>query len=503
MLFLFYLSVIHGLVIIPKDAIKWFSKPTFNDNLPFPPLLLADVLSQLFETADAEKSSVAYPIRAQLIVTLKQDGGAGKVISATLNLSKTMRLSKEALDELICEEVKALANGATALPPLYDHAMKQCDVAASLLDDTELLKMVNEMRKGVRSVYLLRMWRKFARAHDNLSKGHPMWKDDDNIIHWMSNSSDYASLVSLMGNPLRLPLGRMVGEGGYGRVYESESGTLGRVAVKVIKMNRDISRSLKTEIEAMRIMSGEEHFVTLHHAEMANLDTVILTMDFLEGKDGESFFKRLAMRGIIPPPSILSAITRHLLLGLKALHAKRLIHVDFKPANIFLTKDGRVIILDPGLALSLDDPEERRRKTATPTIMSPEYDDPNALLTEAVDIWNLAVSLIDLFAVNYSDLKDTSVLLQQPKGQTMFLEMILVREKVQSFDKSSRSYEMGMKMHAFISRCLKRDPAQRPLIDDLLKDPFIVEGSKDPVMQAWIRNYSLDNPTKTYDAENE
>ncbi|MFN7971381.1 MAG: serine/threonine-protein kinase [Acidobacteriota bacterium] len=110
--------------------------------------------------------------------------------------------------------------------------------------------------------------------------------------------------------------------------------------------------------------------------------------------DGEDLGKRIA-RGPIPLPEarrILERIAR----GLRAAHRKRIIHRDLKPSNVILTADGRVKILDFGLAKLVRDTASTSRLTSSGVVMGTvSYMSPEQARGEKVDartdLWSLGV----------------------------------------------------------------------------------------------------------------
>ncbi len=151
---------------------------------------------------------------------------------------------------------------------------------------------------------------------------------------------------------IRSPLGA----GGMGEVYRAHDNRLGReVAIKVLpeSLTTDPDRLRRFEQEA-RAAAALNHPNILAVYQMATHDGVSYMVTEL--LDGETLSERLR-RG---PVSMRKAIDYAVQIahGLAAAHDKGIMHRDLKPENLFVTKDGRVKILDFGLAKPV------RRKTA-------------------------------------------------------------------------------------------------------------------------------------------
>src|SRR5258706_11148034 len=149
-----------------------------------------------------------------------------------------------------------------------------------------------------------------------------------------------------MHGPYRIV--RMLGEGGMGAVYRARDTRLGRdVAVKVLTAAtlNDQERLARFEQEARATgMLNHPNLLTIFdvgHSE----GTPFLVSELLEG---ETLRDRIA-RGPMPPRKAIEAATQ-MAQGLAAAHEKGIIHRDLKPENVFITREGRVKILDFGIA---------------------------------------------------------------------------------------------------------------------------------------------------------
>jgi serine/threonine protein kinase/Tfp pilus assembly protein PilF len=143
-----------------------------------------------------------------------------------------------------------------------------------------------------------------------------------------------------------------LGAGGMGEVYRAHDPRLGReVALKVLPRPalQDATRLARFEQEA-RTIAGLSHPNLLAIFDVGTGDVPYLVTELL---GGETLRARLE-RGSLPQAEVLG-YGLQITAGLAAAHARGVVHRDLKPDNIFLTDDGRVKILDFGLAITLAD----------------------------------------------------------------------------------------------------------------------------------------------------
>jgi TolB-like protein len=133
-----------------------------------------------------------------------------------------------------------------------------------------------------------------------------------------------------------------------GEVYRATDTKLGReIALKVLPpdMARDPERLARFQREARAVATlNHPHIVTLHSIEEAD-GVHFLTMELV---DGQSLDHRISEGGL-PIEQILE-IAGALAEALAAAHEKGIVHRDLKPANVMVTHEGRIKVLDFGLA---------------------------------------------------------------------------------------------------------------------------------------------------------
>lgn len=195
----------------------------------------------------------------------------------------------------------------------------------------------------------------------------------------------------------RYVIKREVGSGGMGRVYLARDTELGRrVALKIIHPG------LLGPERVQRFLSEGRLTARINHPSIVQVYDVgyfkgrpYLALEYL---DGETLRDRQRQR----PLGIRAAarLARDLAAGLVEAHDQGVVHCDLTPQNVMITRDGRVRILDFGLATALGsarraDVSIHKAGRGTPPYMSPEQwlGDP---LDSATDIWALGVMLFEL-----------------------------------------------------------------------------------------------------------
>jgi serine/threonine protein kinase len=155
-----------------------------------------------------------------------------------------------------------------------------------------------------------------------------------------------------------------LGAGGMGEVYQGRDTQLGRdVAVKVLPrtVSNDPDRLRRFEQEACAASALNHPNILVVHDIGAHDGTTYVVSELLEG---ETLRKRIGGTALGQRRAVDYAL--QIANGLAAAHEKGIIHRDLKPDNIFITNDGRVKILDFGLA-KLTQLDGNQSQTDVPT----------------------------------------------------------------------------------------------------------------------------------------
>ncbi len=150
----------------------------------------------------------------------------------------------------------------------------------------------------------------------------------------------------LLGNYLLLD---RLGEGGMGQVFKAWHRRMDRVvALKMLPPwatnSPEAVQRFQREVKAAARLS-HPNVVTAYDADQAG-DTHFLVMEYVEGEDLGSLVRR---QGPLPVDRAVNYVIQAA-QGLEYAHAQKVIHRDIKPSNLLLDRQGRVKILDLGLA---------------------------------------------------------------------------------------------------------------------------------------------------------
>jgi serine/threonine protein kinase len=145
---------------------------------------------------------------------------------------------------------------------------------------------------------------------------------------------------------------RELGKGGMGEVYLAEDTNLKRqVAVKVLPQPFALDKEMLVRFEReARLLALLNHpnIATIHGLEKSN-GQQFLVMELIEG----ATLAERVNKGPMPVEEALE-VCRQIAEGLEAAHEKGIIHRDLKPANVKITPEGKVKVLDFGLAKAFE-----------------------------------------------------------------------------------------------------------------------------------------------------
>ncbi|MEN8221825.1 MAG: protein kinase [Acidobacteriota bacterium] len=216
-----------------------------------------------------------------------------------------------------------------------------------------------------------------------------------------------------------------IGEGGMGEVYLAEDTKLERkVALKFLPegfaRDNDAKERFEREAKAAAALN-HPNIVTIHEINEYE-DQTYIAMEYVEGKT----LKEMVVGGRLQRASIID-YTIQICDGLKCAHDAGIVHRDIKPQNIMIDKEGRVKILDFGLAklrVGANGNLPSITKIGT-TLGTVHYMSPEQAKGEEVDfrtdIWSLGVILYEMltgelpYKGDYDQAVIYSILSEEPK----------------------------------------------------------------------------------------
>jgi serine/threonine-protein kinase len=170
-------------------------------------------------------------------------------------------------------------------------------------------------------------------------------------------------------------LTRKIGEGGMGHVYEARQLSLDRkVAIKILPLemvdDESVVKRFEREAKATARLSHEHIVPVFDFGKIPG--EYFMVMEYIDGYNLEELIDK---KGVIQEGSSLGII-RQIADALAYAHGNGIIHRDLKPNNIMITKQGKALLADLGLAKGLDSDLDTITKTGvvlgTPSFMAPE-----------------------------------------------------------------------------------------------------------------------------------
>jgi eukaryotic-like serine/threonine-protein kinase len=252
---------------------------------------------------------------------------------------------------------------------------------------------------------------------------------------------------SVFGN--RYEILRQLGQGGMGAVYQARDRELDRlVAMKVIRpelaTRPDILQRFKQELILARQVT---HRNVIRIFDLGEADGIkFITMEFIEGQDLKTLVAEKGKPSIEETVSILEQVC----LALEAAHSEGVVHRDLKPQNIMVDKQGKVSVMDFGIARSI----EFGGMTQTGALIgTPEYMSPEQVQGEKADARS---DLFTLGIIFYELL--TGVL---PYQADTVMGTMIKRTKERARPPAQLNPQLPQFLSDVVAKCLEADPQKR------------------------------------------
>ena len=248
----------------------------------------------------------------------------------------------------------------------------------------------------------------------------------------------------------RYELMALLGQGGFATVYRAHDRRLGiDVALKLmhayIAADQEFTRRFLAEARVLARLS-HPNIVRVIDVDTAGGQSYY-AMELLKGETLEAVLRR---QDRLDPPATVAVITA-LATALDQIHAQGIVHRDIKPSNIMLSRDGRIVLMDFGIAHIAGGTLNTHTGTifGTPEYMAPEQFHGQSAAAPATEIYALGVLAFRLLA-----------------GQPPFTgnHANLMFHHVYSGPPSLAALCPGIDGHitAAVAAALAKDPGQRP-----------------------------------------
>ncbi|MGC1478291.1 MAG: tetratricopeptide repeat protein [Terriglobales bacterium] len=260
-----------------------------------------------------------------------------------------------------------------------------------------------------------------------------------------------SAAVFQMGDMLggRYEILLLLGEGGMGAVYKAADRELDRfVALKVIRPELASNPSILARFKQELLLAHQvTHRNVIRIYDLGEAEGVkFITMEFIEGKDLRSIIRE--KQKFAPEEAV--EVIQQVCQALDAAHTVGVIHRDLKPQNIMQDPAGRILVMDFGLARTL----EGDGMTQTGAIVGTmEYMSPEQALAKDLD------QRSDLFALGL-------ILYEMLTGKTPFqaesaLASLIKRTQERATPVSDIDNQIPGALSGIVSKCLERDLNER------------------------------------------
>jgi serine/threonine protein kinase/Tfp pilus assembly protein PilF len=286
-------------------------------------------------------------------------------------------------------------------------------------------------------------------AGDTLPPESPARLPGDTPDVSTDNNSSGASLKPGTVFANRYEILKILGEGGMGAVYKARDVQLEReVALKVIKPelanNPEILQRFKQELVLARQVTDRNVIRIFDLGEAGKIK--FITMEYVEGQNLHEILKQRGKLEVAEAVDIMEQVAS----GLAAAHREGIIHRDLKPGNIMRDANGRVVVMDFGLARTLSGDGMTRTGAMLGTIeyMSPEQAQGKELKASS-DIFTVGLILYELLS-----------------GATPFqaesaIASLLKRTQERAVPLADIDKRIPGSLSNIVSKCLEKDPAFR------------------------------------------
>jgi eukaryotic-like serine/threonine-protein kinase len=268
---------------------------------------------------------------------------------------------------------------------------------------------------------------------------------------------------------------KLLGMGGMGAVYKARDMEVERVVgLKVIRPDLAGDPAILARFKQELILARQvthKNIIRIYDLNEAG-GVKFITMEFVEGED----LRTILLREGKLPPQVAADIIAQVCAGLQAAHSEGVIHRDLKPSNVMRDASGRVVVMDFGLARTVQGDGMTRTGMMVGTM---EYMSPEQAMGKELDASS------DQFTVGlifYELLSGT-----MPYHAESAIASLVKRTQEPAVPLTEVDPSIPPELSAIVGKCLERDPAARfASMQELTDEIEVWEGKKRRVGQSVI-----------------
>jgi len=267
---------------------------------------------------------------------------------------------------------------------------------------TQLFTQALEVEEGVRDTWLQKVCRDddgLLKEVQSLLEAHsaddPLNKPMDNLNELVISTLEEKFLKQSSFGKYKIE--DRIGAGGMGLVYKARDTRLNRtVAIKLLPLAMSLNENAKKRfLNEARLAATLDHpnVCTIYETGETDDGTLYIVMRYYEGKTLREFLAD----GPLPQEKAIEFAIQTA-KGLSAAHKEGMIHRDIKPSNLIITENGKVKILDFGIAKIADaELTKTGQRPGTTAYMAPEQVKGEEIGLQA-DIWAVGVLLYEMIS---------------------------------------------------------------------------------------------------------
>ncbi len=241
----------------------------------------------------------------------------------------------------------------------------------------------------------------------------------------------------------------VLGQGGMGAVYKARDRELDRlIALKVIRPELATDPAILARFKQELILSRNiTHKNVVRIFDLGEAEGIrFISMEYVDGEDLRTILRR---NGKFTPKDAISVVEQ-VCRALDSAHSEGVIHRDLKPQNIMRDKNGRIVVMDFGLARSLGDSGMTQTGAIVGTMeyMSPEQA-MGTTLDQRSDIFSVGLIFFELLTGKAPYKADTAI------------ASLMKRTREEAQSASDVDASVPKSLSAIVSRCLEREPDNR------------------------------------------